>query len=115
MTPHWHVVFEETANASLEACENFLLDRLELEVSQVEDIAIGLIATSLERLTQRPETYPASRLALELGISHFRELLIDNYRVIYRYWPEQGQVSVYLFAHQRQNFKQLLFEYQLLS
>jgi plasmid stabilization system protein ParE len=52
---------------------------------------------------------------MELGISHYRELLIDGYRVIYRDWPEQGKVSVYLFAHQRQDFKQLLFEYQLLS
>jgi plasmid stabilization system protein ParE len=115
VTPSWHVVFEDTATVSLEACENFLLDRLELPVRQVEDIAMGLIATSLERLTQRPEAYPVSRLALELGIDHYRELLIDGYRVIYRDWPEQGKVSLYLFAHQRQDFKQLLFEYQLLS
>lgn len=52
---------------------------------------------------------------MELGISHYRELLIDGYRVVYRIRPEQDQVSVYLFAHQRQDFKQLLFDYQLLS
>ncbi|HET8790619.1 MAG TPA: hypothetical protein VFM75_05370, partial [Modicisalibacter sp.] len=64
--------------------------------------------------TERPSTYGICRLALEMGISHYRELLIDNYRVIYRYWPEDNRASIYLFAHQRQDFKQLLFEYQLL-
>ncbi len=109
------VIFEKTAEASLETCENFLLDKLEIPLDKVEAISLDLIATTAERLSIQPATYPACRLALELGISHYRELLIDGYRVIYRLWPELGEVSVYLFAHQRQDVKQLLFEYQLLS
>ncbi|MFC2992521.1 MULTISPECIES: type II toxin-antitoxin system RelE/ParE family toxin [Halomonas] len=109
------VIIEETADASLESCENFLLDKLELPLDRVEAISLHLITMTIERLSSRPDTYPVCRLALELGISHYRELLIDGYRVIYRLWPEQGKVSIYLFAHQRQDFKQLLFEYQLLS
>lgn len=54
------------------------------------------------------------RQAAEFGIHHYRELLIDQYRVIYRPWPETGEVSIYLFAHQRQDFKRLLFQYQLM-
>lgn len=108
------VIIEETADVSLETCENFLLDRLALPLDRVEAISLHLITTTLERLSTRPDTYPVCRLALELGIGHYRELLIDSYRVIYRLWPEQEQVSVYLFAHQRQDFRQLLFEYQLL-
>ncbi|WP_416137713.1 type II toxin-antitoxin system RelE/ParE family toxin [Halomonas sp. HK25] len=115
MTTPQRVVFETTAELSLASCENFLLDKLELPLSCVEEISRNLVTTSLERLTTRPDTYPVCRLALELGISHYRELLIDGYRIIYRVWSEPPQVSVYLFAHQRQDFKQLLFEYQLLS
>jgi plasmid stabilization system protein ParE len=113
-TPH-RVVFETTAELSLESCENFLLDQLELSLPRVEKISHDLVTTSLERLTTQPHIYPVCRLALELGISHYRELLIDGYRVIYRVWGEPPQISIYLFAHQRQDFKQLLFEYQLLS
>lgn len=109
-----NVVMEETADASLETCENFLLDKLGLPLDRVEAISLHLIATTVERLSTQPNTYPVCRLALELGIGHYRELLVDGYRVIYRLWPRQGQVSVYLFAHQRQDFKQLLFEYQLM-
>ncbi|TFH84984.1 type II toxin-antitoxin system RelE/ParE family toxin [Billgrantia azerbaijanica] len=115
MVSRMDVIIEETADASLETCENFLLDRLELPLDRVEAISLHLIATTVERLSTQPNTYPVCRLALELGISHYRELLIDGYRVIYRFWAEQEQVSIYLFAHQRQDFKQLLFEYQLLS
>ncbi|MGM0534484.1 MAG: type II toxin-antitoxin system RelE/ParE family toxin [Pseudomonadota bacterium] len=110
-----NVIIEATADASLESCENFLLDKLEIPLDRVEAISLHLITTTIEQLSSRPDTYRVCRLALELGISHYRELLIDGYRVIYRLWPEQGEVSVYLFAHQRQDFKQLLFEYQLLS
>ncbi|EWG99786.1 type II toxin-antitoxin system RelE/ParE family toxin [Halomonas sp. BC04] len=108
------VTIEETADASLETCENFLLDKLGLPLDRVEAISLNLIATTVERLSTQPHTYPVCRLALELGIGHYRELLIDGYRIVYRLWPEQEQVSVYLFAHQRQDFKQLLFEYQLM-
>ncbi|SDL01038.1 ParE toxin of type II toxin-antitoxin system, parDE [Franzmannia pantelleriensis] len=110
-----NVTIEETADASLETCENFLLDELGLPLYRVEDISLHLIATAVERLSTHPNTYPVCRLALELGIGHYRELLVDGYRIIYRLWPEQEQVSVFLFAHQRQDFKHLLFEYQLLS
>ncbi len=115
MTTLQSVVFETTAELSLATCENFLLDKLELPLPRVETISRHLVTSSIERLATHPQIYPVCRLALELGINHYRELLVDSYRVIYRHWPEQGQVSIYLFSHQRQDFKQLLFEYQLLS
>ncbi|MBZ9557637.1 MULTISPECIES: type II toxin-antitoxin system RelE/ParE family toxin [unclassified Modicisalibacter] len=108
------VSFETTAEASLEACEHFLIDQLDMPLEQAQALSLRLLTTTMERLSQRPGTYPVCRLALEMGISHYRELLIDGYRVIYRYRPDENQVAVHLFAHQRQDFKQLLFEYQLL-
>ncbi|WP_280550592.1 MULTISPECIES: type II toxin-antitoxin system RelE/ParE family toxin [unclassified Halomonas] len=100
---------------SLRHCRHFLIDQLEWNPAEAHAYTRKLVATAAQRLSERPDTYPVCRLALELGIRHYRELLIDGYRVIYRVWPEQGEVSVYLFAHQRQDFKQLLFEYQLLA
>ncbi|PMR78259.1 type II toxin-antitoxin system RelE/ParE family toxin [Halomonas urumqiensis] len=84
-----------------------------MPLSRVEQISLDLVSTAAERLALRPQTYPVCRLAMELGIGHYQELLIDGYRVIYRHWPEQHEVAIYLFAHQRQDFKALLFEYQL--
>ncbi|PAU76711.1 type II toxin-antitoxin system RelE/ParE family toxin [Halomonas salipaludis] len=115
MTPPLPVTLEDTALHSLRSCRHFLIDHLEWPPVEAHTYSRRLVGTALERLSERPGAYPACRLALELGISHYRELLIDGYRIIYRHWPEQQQVSIYLFAHQRQDFKQLLFEYQLLS
>ncbi|MCK0745775.1 type II toxin-antitoxin system RelE/ParE family toxin [Chromohalobacter nigrandesensis] len=109
------ISFEQTADATLEACEHFLIDKLEMPIDQAQALSLRLLSMTSERLSQRPGTYRICRLALEMGVSHYRELLIDDYRIIYRFWPDENQVSIYLFAHQRQDFKQLLFEYQLLS
>ncbi|WP_163560590.1 type II toxin-antitoxin system RelE/ParE family toxin [Halomonas sp. NO4] len=106
---------EDTALRSLRSCRHFLVDHLEWAPTEAHAYTQRLANAAMQRLSERPFTYPTCRQALELGISHYRELLIDGYRVIYRHWPEQEEVSVYLFCHQRQDFKQLLFEYQLLS
>jgi plasmid stabilization system protein ParE len=115
VTPTLPVTLEDTALWSLRSCRHFLIDQLEWAPSEAHAYTQKLVGVALQRLAERPETYPACRLALELGVSHYQELLIDGYRILYRQWPEQRQVSIYLFAHQRQDFKQLLFEYQLLS
>ncbi|QTF91854.1 type II toxin-antitoxin system RelE/ParE family toxin [Halomonas sp. BM-2019] len=115
MTPPLLVTLEDTALRSLRSCRHFLIDHQEWAPAEAHAYTQRLVGAALQRLAERPGAYPACRLALELGISHYRELLIDGYRVIYRIWNEPPQVSVYLFAHQRQDFKQLLFEYQLLS
>lgn len=114
MTPPFDVSFEETADASLEACEHFLIDRLEVPIDKAQAISLNLITTATVRLVDHAATYATCRQAAELGINHYRELLIDHYRVVYRLWPETHSASIYLFAHQRQDFKQLLFQYQLL-
>ncbi|HSH48816.1 MAG TPA: type II toxin-antitoxin system RelE/ParE family toxin, partial [Halomonas sp.] len=109
------VSLEDTALESLRHCRQFLIERLEWQPGEAHGHIQQLANTAVQRLAENPATYATCRLALDLGIDRYRELLIDGYRVVYRSWPEQEEVSVYLFAHQRQDFKQLLFEYQLLS
>ena len=108
------VTLEDTALQSLRSCRHFLMDRLGMPPAEAHAYTQGLASSAMSRLAERPGAYGVCRLAQEIGIGHYRELLIDSYRVIYRFWPDENQASVYLFAHQRQDFKQLLFEYQLL-
>jgi len=115
VTPPLPVTLEDTALRSLRSCRHFLIDHKQWAPAEAHAYTQRLVAGALQRLSEQPGIYPTCRLALELGISQYHELLIEGYRVIYRYWLEQGQVSIYLFCHQRQDFKQLLFEYQLLS
>lgn len=115
MSQPYTVGLEDTALVSLRNCRHFLIDHREWEPIDAHAYTRRLANEAVRRLTERPTAYPVCRLAMALGISHYRELLIDGYRVVYRIRPEQDQVSVYLFAHQRQDFKQLLFDYQLLS
>nr|WP_299240499.1 type II toxin-antitoxin system RelE/ParE family toxin [uncultured Halomonas sp.] len=114
MSRRFEFNFEETAGASLEVCEHFLIDQLEMSLEDAQAISLHLIDTVTDRLSDHAATYAICRQAAELGTNHYRELLIDRYRVVYRIWPETHSVSIYLFAHQRQDFKQLLFQYQIL-
>lgn len=108
------VTLEDTALQSLRSCRHFLIDHMDMPPAQAHAYTQGLADSAMKRTRERPGTYRICRTALEMGVDLYRELLVDDYRVIYRFWPDQNQVSVYLFAHQRQDFKQLLFEYQLL-
>ncbi|SDL92459.1 hypothetical protein SAMN05661010_02870 [Modicisalibacter muralis] len=108
------VTLEETALQSLRSCRHFLIDHLDMAPAEAHTYTQGLAGIAMSRLTERSETYGICRLAQEMGIGHYQELLIDSYRIVYRFWPDENQASIYLFAHQRQDFKQLLFEYQLL-
>ncbi|MGC3873153.1 type II toxin-antitoxin system RelE/ParE family toxin [Halomonas sp. GXIMD04776] len=114
MSRRFEIYFEETAEASLEFCEHFLIDQLAMSLDDAQTISLHLIDTATDRLSDHAATYAICRQAAALGTHHYRELLIDNYRVVYRIWPETHAVSIYLFAHQRQDFKQLLFQYQML-
>lgn len=109
------VVLEVTALQSLRHCRHFLIDNLKWLPAKAHSHTQRLASVAIERIGENSATFPSCRLALEMGVDCYRELLIDSYRVIYRIWPEQDSVSIYLFAHQRQDVKQLLFEYQLLS
>jgi plasmid stabilization system protein ParE len=112
--PSSKVTFEDTALQSLRHCRHFLIDNLEMPLDQAHAYTQGLADEAVARLLDHAATYAICRQAAALGINHYRELLIDHYRVVYRLWPESHGVSIYLFAHQRQDFKELLFHYQLL-
>ena len=111
--PSSAVAFEDTALQSLRHCRHFLIDNLEMLIDQAHVYTQGLADKAAARLVDHAATYPVCRQTAALGVNHYRELLIDHYRVVYRLWPETQTVSIYLFAHQRQDFKQLLFHYQL--
>nr|WP_298377988.1 type II toxin-antitoxin system RelE/ParE family toxin [uncultured Halomonas sp.] len=115
MTRTSAVTFENTALQSLRNCRYFLVDHLEMPLDKAHTYTQSLADTAVSRLAQRADTYAICRQAAELGTNDYRELPIDNYRVVYRIWPETHDVSIYLFVHQRQDFKQLLFQYQMLK
>ncbi|TDO10634.1 MULTISPECIES: hypothetical protein [Halomonas] len=62
------IIFEATADASLESCENLLLDKLEIPLDRVEAISLHLITktmTALQGLGQ--QSVKARRLVDVLG------------------------------------------------
>ncbi|MFN2332790.1 MAG: hypothetical protein ABR580_13430, partial [Halomonas sp.] len=74
------VVLEDTALVSLRHCRFFLRDHLEWNPAEAHAYSQKLAVAAMRRLTERPNAYPVCRLAIELGINHYRELLIDGYR-----------------------------------
>ncbi|PMW01569.1 hypothetical protein C1X52_32670, partial [Pseudomonas sp. FW306-2-1A-C05A] len=82
----------------LRSCRHFLIVRLDMAPAEAHAYTQGLASSVMSRLAERPGTYGVCRLAQEMGVSHYRGLLIDSYRIIYRFWPDEHQASVYLFA-----------------
>ncbi|MBS7691744.1 hypothetical protein I0D68_02260 [Pseudomonas lalucatii] len=49
-----------------------------------------------------------------LGITHYRELNLDEYRILYQYDEAAGLVMVALILRQRQSIEEQLINYCLL-
>ncbi|QQE91188.1 type II toxin-antitoxin system RelE/ParE family toxin [Azotobacter chroococcum] len=73
-----------------------------------------LVAEVIRRLADHPLGYPISAQASELGITHYRELNLDGYRVFYECDEEKRLVVVLLILGQRQSNEQQLIHYCLM-
>lgn len=56
------------------------------------------MASALLRLTRFPESAPVVPTA---GYEDYRQVTVDRYRAIYRYFPASNEVRVYCILHTR--------------
>lgn len=67
-----------------------------------------------KRLSEHPLAYPVSSQAVLLGITRWRELNLDDYRVLYECDESSSQVVVALILRQRQSVQDQLIHYCLM-
>ncbi|MNF82321.1 Plasmid stabilization system protein [compost metagenome] len=75
---------------------------------------IELVRSAEKRLKDHPLAAPVCEEAALLGVSHYRELHIGEYRILYRFHEPESLVVVALFLRQRQSIEEQLVNYCLM-
>ncbi|MBS7661355.1 type II toxin-antitoxin system RelE/ParE family toxin [Pseudomonas lalucatii] len=83
-------------------------------VQRAQTKLVELIKTLEQRLKTHPLAAPVCQQAALLGITHYRELNLDEYRILYQYDEAAGLVMVALILRQRQSIEEQLINYCLL-
>lgn len=105
--------FTETAVFSIQDQEEHLAEYHPPELAAVK--IDGLIDEILTRLQDAPVGYPVSRQATDLGVTRYRELNHDGYRVFYEVYEHDNVIAVELVLRQKQDVEAALIRYCLVG
>ena len=108
------IVASETFKASVQRFRAFLSYKYGDKFAEQK---VALVRQNIEQhLPATPDIAPISPRLLEIGITEYRQWLIDNHNLIF-YKVEQDSKEVHLLAlmDSRQNIQKLLFELMLLT
>ncbi|MCP8467742.1 type II toxin-antitoxin system RelE/ParE family toxin [Pseudomonas sp. ZM23] len=107
------VRFTETAVFSIQDQEEHLAEYHPAEVAAAK--IDTLIDDILTRLQNAPVGYPVSRQASDLGVTRYRELNHDGYRVFYEVYEHDNAIAVELVLRQKQDVEAALIRYCLVG
>lgn len=83
-------------------------------VEQAQAKLVELIHALEQRLNTHPLSAPICQQAALLGVSHYRELHLDEYRILYRYHESEQLAVVALILRQQQSIEEQLINYCLM-
>ena len=106
------IAYASTAEESLVSQIHHLTPHLGADEAQARLIA--LVRNTESRLKAHPLAAPVCEEAALLGVSHYRELHIGEYRILYRFHEPESLVVVALFLRQRQSIEEQLINYCLM-
>ncbi|MCY1279932.1 Plasmid stabilization system protein [compost metagenome] len=81
---------------------------------EAQSALIELVRDAEKRLKAHPLADPICEEAALLGVSHYRELHIREYRILYRFHEPEALVVVALYLRQRQSIEEQLINYCLM-
>ncbi|MFT4925430.1 MAG: plasmid stabilization system protein ParE [Phenylobacterium sp.] len=78
------------------------------------DLAQRLLSICENKLSANPDSCPICHELELLGISDYKQLTVDKYKILYRYDETQNCVFITAFMRQKQSAQQLLIDHSLL-
>ncbi|CAD5107699.1 type II toxin-antitoxin system RelE/ParE family toxin [Zestomonas carbonaria] len=106
------IAYATTAEESLVSQLHHLVPYHGVELAQARLAA--LIHTLEERLKAHPLAAPVCEQAALLGVLHYRELNLEEFRILYQYDEAASLVMVALVLRQRQSIEKQLIDYCLM-
>lgn len=106
------ISYATTAEESLISQLHHLTPHHGVELAQAR--LVELIQSAEKRLRNHPLSAPVCQQAALLGISHYRELHLEDYRILYQYDEAKALVVVALILRQRQSIEEQLVNYCLM-
>lgn len=97
------ILLTNDANNDLEEIYSYLEDNASIPIS---DKLLDQFEALFNRLAEMPKMGPVVPELAELGVTQYRHVIDDNYRVIYQ--AADDAVIVFLIAHTRRDFQDLL-------
>lgn len=83
--------------------------------SKALDLADTLIDTAEKVLSTHPESCPICHELELIGVTDYRQITFDNYKILYRYDEAENCVYLTAFMRHRQSAQALLINYALIS
>lgn len=74
-----------------------------------------LLQLSQNKLQDNPLQFPVCHELEKLGVTDYRQITVDKYKILYRYEPRSDTAFITAFMRQKQSAQQLLIHYSLLS
>ena len=102
-----HVAFQ-----TLSIVTRYMEEFIGLE--QALSLADQLISITATKLAGNPQQCPVCHELELLGVTDYKQLTIDKYKIIYRYDDSSDIVYVTAFMRQKQSAQQLLIAHSLL-
>ncbi|MFC5697601.1 type II toxin-antitoxin system RelE/ParE family toxin [Pseudomonas sp. GCM10022186] len=112
MSKTTEVAYASTAEESLISQVHHLTPHVGPD--QAQSTLIKLVRDVEGRLKAHPLAAPICEEAALLGVSHYRELHIREYRILYRFHEPEALVVIALFLRQRQSIEEQLINYCLM-
>ncbi len=78
-------------------------------------LAAQLLQLCQQKLQDNPLQFPLCHELERLGVTDYRQITIDKYKILYRYEPNCDTAFITAFMRQKQSAQQLLIDYSLLS
>ncbi|WP_113907122.1 type II toxin-antitoxin system RelE/ParE family toxin [Aliidiomarina celeris] len=107
----YQVRFTRVGKTTLSLLQRYMTQYL--GVNEAQQLVRSLITTCVEQLGALPLQYPVCPELDMLGVSDYRQITYQAYKILFRVDETSGNVIVMAFLRQRQSAQQLLIDYVL--
>ncbi|MGY4491566.1 type II toxin-antitoxin system RelE/ParE family toxin [Pseudomonas sp. TE3610] len=112
--PRYTVILANSAEESIADQIEYLAGTLHHSIDSAYSAVLAVVDKVHANLAFFPAAAPVSPEASEIGVTHYRRLLIDGFRIFYEIDEQLAQVHVLLMLKCKQDVKDALIRYCLI-